>query len=88
MELDNVIQASEIKQHLEANRIADSDQNAKIQWIMEHGKDFRQYLNTIKLVYVVWTASGRSWDEMTFEEFRKIEKRINSIKETCLDSIH
>lgn len=88
MDLDNRIQAGEIASHLSNNGISHLDQGAKIDWIMKHGREFRQYLNTIKLIYVVWTASGRSWDEMSFEEFREIEARINGIKETCLDSMH
>lgn len=88
LDLDNSIQADEIATHMWVNRIPPGDQGAKVRWIMEHGKEFRQYLNTIKLIYVVWTASGRSWGEMSFEEFRRIERRINGIKETCLDTIH
>lgn len=88
LELDNSIQADEIAAHMWVNHIPQSDQGAKIRWIMEHGKEFRQYLNTIKLIYVVWTASGRSWSELSFEEFQKIEQRINGIKRTCLDTIH
>lgn len=88
MELDNAIQADELAAHMWINHIPQEDQAAKVQWIVEHGREFRQYLNTIKLIYVVWTASGRSWDEMSFEEFQQIEQRINGIKETCLDSIH
>jgi hypothetical protein len=87
MELDNAIQADEVSAHMWTNQIPPANQEEKIRWVLEHGREFRQYLNTIKLIYVVWTASGRSWDEMTFEEFQKIEHRINNIKETCLDTI-
>jgi hypothetical protein len=86
-DLDNQIQAKEIKRHLVINGIASDNANEKIDWIRRNGKPFREYLNTIKLAYVVWKCSGKEWETIRWEDFINITKQINELKMVCLDTI-
>ncbi len=89
--LDNQIQSEEIKDHL---RRVGSDANLEgikkrevTRWIKENARPFRDYLNSIKLIYVVWKCMGNEWKEITWEEFVKIQERLNKLKYNCLDTI-
>ena len=89
--LDNQIQTEEIKDHL---RRVGSDANLEgikkrevTRWIKENARPFRDYLNSIKLIYVVWKCMGNEWKEITWEEFVKIQERLNKLKYNCLDTI-
>jgi hypothetical protein len=89
--LDNKIQSEEIQEHLRRtghNSGMDGRKKEIIsQWIRENARPFRDYLNSIKLVYVVWKCMGKEWSEITWEEFVEIEERLNSLKYKCLDTI-
>lgn len=87
LDLDNAIQAAEIRRHLLLNGLSPDDVNEKINWIRQNGKPFRDYLNTIKLAYVVWKCSGKEWGDMRWEDFVRITGQINQLKLVCLDTI-
>jgi hypothetical protein len=89
--LDNRIQANEIEDHLKRNGKESSLSQVKKEeishWIKENARPFRDYLNSIKLAYVVWKCMGRDWRDITWDEFVKIEERLNQLKYKCLDTI-
>lgn len=85
--LDNRIQADEIREHLRRNGMDESHKEEIDRWIDENARPFREYLNTIKLVYVVWKCMGKDWDNIGFDEFHAIEENLNRIKNKCLDTI-
>lgn len=86
--LDNHIEMDEIREWLE-NISADAHDNEAIAlWIRENGKSFRDYLNTVKLIYLVWFCMGNRSDNLSWEEFCAIGDNLNIIKNTCLDSIY
>jgi hypothetical protein len=90
--LDNKIQAKEIEDHLRLNGInsagIDEKKREEIsKWIVDHAKPFRDYLNSIKLVYVVWKCMGNSWKNISWEDFITIEDNLNQLKGNCLDTI-
>lgn len=85
--LDNQIQVREMSEHLCANGYSIDDHGAIIDWVEKNGERFRNYLNTIKLVYVVWKCMGNTWDDINWENFVNIEDNINRLKSSCLDTI-
>lgn len=90
--LDNRIQSEEIQNHI-ANSglngdISENDRKQEIScWIKENARPFRDYLNSIKLAYVVWKGMGKQWKDLTWEEFVRIEELLNDLKYCCLDTI-
>lgn len=84
--LDNEIQVEELNEHLKHNdgRNKHSEINS---WIHKNAKGFREYLNTIKLVYVVWKCMGYNWKDIKWSDFTKISDNLNGIKSKCLDTI-
>jgi hypothetical protein len=86
--LDNEIQIKEIYDHLKSNGYSKDDSEEIHKWIQKNGKPFRNYLNTIKIIYVVWHCMGKIWTDITWEEFCSIEDKINEVKQRCLDNIH
>ncbi len=90
--LDNKIQAFEIQEHLKRNgldnsHIDEKKKNEISNWIRFHAKPFRDYLNTIKLAYVVWKCMGNDWQTISWQDFEKIEENLNKLKGNCLDTI-
>lgn len=86
LELDNSIQAEELRLHLEMNGLGADNTAAKLDWISTHGKAFRDYLNTIKLVYFVCKVSNMDPRTMTEGEFASLEERVN-LERACLSTI-
>lgn len=89
--LDNKIQSDEIREHLRRSGrdiiLGREKKDIISQWIKENARPFRDYLNSIKLVYVVWTCMGKAWKDITWEEFVSIGERLNALKHKCLDTI-
>lgn len=85
--IDNEIQINEIHEHLLRNGLAFNNREEIIKWIKKNGKPFRNYLNSIKIIYLVWHCLGNDWNDITWDEFCKIEDNINSVKEKLLDKI-
>jgi hypothetical protein len=90
--LDNEIQSEEIQDHLRregfGNNGGDPGKKDEIsRWIKENARPFRDYLNSIKIAYVVWKCMGKDWKDITWEEFVVLEDRLNQLKYKCLDTI-
>lgn len=86
--LDNKITFHEIRDHLTLNNIANSNYIDEIEkWIDNNAEAFRVYLNTIKLVYFAWKVLDKDWEDITWEEFCRIEDIVNELKHKCLDTI-
>jgi len=86
-QIDNLIQAEEIRHHLNINHLPSKDQEEILHWIQRHSQEFREYLNSLKLVYLVCHCMEKDWNEITWEEFCRIEDRINAQKARVLDTI-
>lgn len=85
--IDNEIQIHEIHEHLLSHGLSLQDSEEIRSWIKKNSKPFRNYLNTIKIIYLVWYCQGKKWSDITFEEFGELEDKINSVKEELLDKI-
>lgn len=83
---DNRIQAEELRLHLEINHLSKSDTAAKLEWISTHGKAFREYLNTIKLVFFVCRVTGTDPRSLDEEGFATLEETVNR-ERNCLETI-
>ena len=86
LELDNRIQAEELRVHLEINHLSPNNTAAKLEWISTHGKAFRDYLNTIKLVYFVCKVTGVDPRSLNEDGFAALEETVNR-ERACLSSI-
>jgi hypothetical protein len=87
-ELDKLIQIEEIRTHLYLNGRPQSDSTEIQEWIKKYGKPFRTYLNTIKLVYLLWVCGqNKSWSDITFDDYKRICAQINGAS-CVLDSLH
>ena len=90
--LDNKIQSAEIQEHLKSiglnGESPEGEKKREIsRWIKDNARPFRDYLNSIKIAYVVWKGLGKEWKDMTWEEFVRIEELLNNLKYCCLDTI-
>ena len=86
--LDNHIEMDEIKNWLKEISADDHDNSAISEWIRNNGKSFRDYLNTVKLIYLIWFCHTDRGDTISWEDFCAIGDNLNNIKNTCLDSIY
>ena len=87
---DNRLTAQEIEWHI--THLPSHPENGErreemLRWIHQNGKAFRAYLNTIKLVFVVYYCSGNDWKDITWDQFRDIRNKLNHIKDPVLDTI-
>jgi len=79
---------NEIKNWLREISADDHDNRAIAAWIRDNGKSFRDYLNTVKLIYLIWFCNADRGDTISWEDFCAIGDNLNNIKNTCLDSIY
>ncbi len=86
--LDNHIEMDEIRNWLKEISAEDHDNEAIALWIRDNGKSFRDYLNTVKLIYLIWFCSADHRENISWEDFCTIGDNLNNIKYTCLDSIY
>lgn len=86
--LDNHIEMDEIKTWLREISADDHDNGAIADWIRENGKSFRNYLNTVKLIYMIWVCTPGRRETISWEDFCLIGDNLNNIKNSCLDSIY
>ncbi|MBI9100056.1 MAG: hypothetical protein JEY91_16360 [Spirochaetaceae bacterium] len=86
--LDNHIEMDEIKKWLKEISADDHDNAAIAEWIKNNGKSFRTYLNTVKLIYMIWFCTTDRRETISWEDFCSIGDNLNNIKNTCLDSIY
>lgn len=86
--LDNEIQSREIHDHLWCNCIQEHSRlEAQIDWIKNHAKPFRSYLNSIKVLYLSLKVKQINIHEMTHDDFMKVKNEINKNK-GILELIH
>lgn len=84
-QMDNDLQLEEIQKHLELNHNFTTEE--QLEWVKNYSKGFREYINTMKLVWASWLLLGKCEEDFTFEEFAKIKERLPYIKEV-LEGIH
>lgn len=85
---DNEIQKQEIEVHLYLNGVhPDFSENEKLNWILKYGKSFRTYLNTLKILFLLFRVQNLDVEQMSFEEFCRRKEDLNRHK-GFLDIIH
>ena len=73
---DNLIQAHEIERHCECN--SDWDKNKLMcEWVINNGKGFRSYLNTIKLLSLFIMVENIDIDNLDLKQFEELRNKIN-----------
>ncbi|MFA5617492.1 MAG: hypothetical protein WDK95_11650 [Syntrophorhabdaceae bacterium] len=85
--VDIKIQEQEIKDHLKRNGKCESDNREICDWIDNNAKNFRQYLNTIKIIFLVCKISGFELKDVTWEVFCRLEDKVNNLKDNVLEKI-
>lgn len=77
--ISNQIQADEMREYCRHKNVSEKDQKTLIEWVDLYAKEFRDYLNTIQLVCIVFIGNGRLLEFMTIEDFFEIEDRLNKL---------
>jgi len=86
--LDYEIQGKELLKHLEKNKDLIHDRAIEeIDWVCKNAKNFRMYLNTLKLVYVILDCENKDMKNVSWEEFCEVCEKINQLKSSYLDNI-
>ena len=89
--LDLQLQLQEIKNYLNVNNKNQKDNKECIKWIEENSKNYRLYLNTLKIVKLIFDCiceiENKTIDQITYEDFKKVEAIINNEKESILENI-
>ncbi len=86
--IDNKIEMDEIKKWLQLISTDPHDNRAIAAWIKDNGKSFRDYLNTVKLIYLIWFCSRGQTDTISWEDFCAIGEKLNNMENSFLDSIY
>jgi hypothetical protein len=86
-EADAILHDKEIRTHLYLNQITPKDETEKILWIREYGKKFRHYLNTLKILAIMWHISKDSSEVMTIDIFYTMVDKLNAMN-SYLELIH
>ncbi len=86
--LDNKIEHDEICDYMLSNGYNNHDNIEIIDWIKNNGKSFRDYLNTIKLIYIIWHCNDTCFDSISWEEFCVLSDRLNETMDSCLETIY
>lgn len=89
LSLENEIQQEEILQHFKLNNIINKkEQNLEaIRWIKQNGDPFRKYLNSLKIVVLIFLHKKlyckKSCDRncLSFEIFKEVVSEIDSYRE-------
>lgn len=83
--LDGNLQREEIEQHSQLNNNFSMEE--KLNWVNQHSKGFREYINTMKIFWAAWILMGKKEEEFTYEVFINMKKRFNNIQ-SVLESIY
>lgn len=85
LNLDANIQLGEIKNYLKINSYDDKNDEI-LYWVTNYSKEFRIYLNTLKIIFTIWHCSG-NLDIPSWSMFCNIIDKLCEIKSFCLDEI-
>jgi hypothetical protein len=84
LKLDNQIQVEEINIHL--SKYSEDEHNKQtFEWTRQNGENFRNYINTIKIICLVFKCMNKT--NITQDEFFDMESYINNLKGSCLETI-
>ncbi len=75
--IDMGVQQKEMQNHIYRNWM---DDNAGVHWVEEHAKNFRIYLNTIKILWSAHVLVKGKDTEFTFDEFKHMQKNYHQVK--------
>lgn len=83
--IDNLVQYKEIELHLKNKGIKKIlGQKESIEWINSNADNFRQYINTLKLLAMILHCDHQ---ECTYTNYIDKLKTMNDIKLTFIDSL-
>lgn len=88
--LDCLIQMEEMKNHLIINNIPEDKKNNEcIRWADENSEKFRIYLNSIKIVSVIFYEKIKQNGDidLNFKNFESISDTINNLKFKLINTI-
>ena len=86
--LDNEIQKKEIETHLYLNRVPEWDVDKEQSfWVTNYAYSFRVYLNTLKILFLIFETTNTDPRSLTFEEFCVQKEKLNKNR-AFLDVIH
>lgn len=78
-QLDNIIQREEIEVHLNINNKNNLDAGEMLEWVKRYSPQFREYINTIKLLAMLFMIEGKNSSNITYEEYIEKEKSLNKV---------
>lgn len=86
--LDNMIQWDEIRTHIRWNNLLYNENEEIQKWVTLHSKNFRTYINTIKLIAEMVMVYSMDHQEIdTLQEFQKVVNKFKRFQ--CVnDTIH
>jgi len=86
--LDNQIQIKEINTHIYLNHISESKcLDEKMHWINCYASSFRSYLNTLKIIFLIFYVNNINLENLSFNEFCILKDKINKNR-AFLNIIH
>lgn len=80
--VDNGLQIKEIEAHMYRNWM---DKNAGYHWVEEHAKNFRRYLNSIKLLWAAHVLEKGHDEEFNYSEYCRLVKNWPCVKDIMED---
>lgn len=75
--IDNNAQVKEIEQHVYRNWM---DKHAAVHWVQDYAKNYRIYLNSIKILWAAHVLVHGKDKEFTYTEFVEIQKNYKHVK--------
>jgi hypothetical protein len=76
--VDNEIQRKELETHIYLNWM---DKNAGVHWVKDYAKEFRTYLNSIKLLWAAHVLEFGHDNAFTYDEYCRLVKNWPNVKE-------
>ena len=89
--IDNKLQYEEIKKHLFLNQRSLQDLYESCNWVKDYSASYRVYLNSLKILKLIFdcicATQNKTINDITFEDFQKIEEIFNNEKDFLLELI-
>lgn len=85
--IDNDLQIEEIKTHLFLNQTDFKNIQEQLDWVKSYSKNFREYINSMKIVWASWILNGNKPEDFNYETFLLYQEKWNSIR-GIMEGIH
>ena len=78
---DNMIQYTEIQNHILINCVPEEHHNHEaLNWVEDNGEKFRVYLNTIKILWAAHILVKGTDAALTYDDFRGLKRNFTHVK--------